>query len=62
MKRVWQALGKFFRKENLMPDLEDVLVFGGLGLACYGVAQIAGGPAACIVGGTTLVWLGVKRP
>ena len=47
---------------DLLPDMEDVLVFGGLALACYGIAELAGVPAACIAGGGTLLWLGVRRP
>ena len=41
-------------------DLRDVFVFGGLACAIYGLAQIYV-PAAWIVGGSVLFWLGVRR-
>lgn len=41
-------------------ELRDVFVFGGLGCAVYGIAQVHQ-PAAWIVGGATLFWLGVRR-
>ena len=37
----------------------DVVTFGGLGAVCYGVAQVHE-PAAWIVGGCALFWLGVR--
>lgn len=42
-------------------DLRDVFVFGGLGCAVYGIAQVHS-PAAWIVGGAALFWLGIKKP
>ncbi len=44
----------------LLPDLRDVITFGGLGAACYGIAMLSV-PAAWIVGGACLFWLGVRR-
>lgn len=41
-------------------ELRDVFVFGGLGCAVYGIAQFHV-PAAWIVGGAALFWLGVRR-
>jgi hypothetical protein len=41
-------------------DINDVVTFGGLGLACYGIAQIHE-PAAYITGGCALFWLGIRR-
>lgn len=40
-------------------DMRDVITFGGLALACYGIHQIYP-PAAEIVGGGALFWLGVR--
>lgn len=40
-------------------DLQDLFVFGGLACVGYGVAQIYA-PAAWIVIGAALFWLGVK--
>lgn len=45
---------------GFLPDLRDVFAFTGLGCACYGVAQISV-PAAWIVGGATLFWLGLRK-
>lgn len=45
----------------LQPDAEDLHVYGGIALVVAGVAQFSG-PAACIVGGGALFWLGVKKP
>lgn len=45
---------------ELLPDIRDVITFGGLGAACYGIAQFSA-PMAWIVGGTALFWLGVRR-
>lgn len=42
-----------------MIDLRDALVFGGLGVLCTGVAQIYP-PAAWIVGGAALMWIGLR--
>jgi hypothetical protein len=42
-----------------MPDLRDALVFGGIGVVGYGIVQIHE-PAAWIVVGAALVWLGVR--
>lgn len=44
----------------LLPDLRDVITFGGLACACYGIAMLSV-PAAWIVGGACLFWLGVRR-
>lgn len=44
----------------LKPDLRDLFVFGGLGCVVAGVAQIYP-PAAWIVGGAALFWLGTRR-
>jgi hypothetical protein len=44
----------------LLPDMQDVLVFGGLGCACWGIAQIYS-PAAWIVAGAAMIGLGLKR-
>jgi hypothetical protein len=41
-------------------ELRDLFVFGGLGCVAYGAAQIYP-PAAWIVGGATLFWLGIRR-
>ena len=41
-------------------DLRDVFVFGGLGLAFYGLAQWDIG-LACSVIGAVIFWLGVRR-
>jgi hypothetical protein len=40
-------------------DLQDVMAFGGLGCACYGLAQIWP-PLAWIVGGAAIFWLAVR--
>lgn len=45
---------------GLLPDMTDLLVFGGLGLACYGIAQIYA-PAAWVTAGAVLFWLGIRR-
>lgn len=57
--RIRAAVRTFFRREDL-PDLRDLFAFGGLAAACYGIAQIHA-PAAWIVGGVALFWLGVRR-
>ena len=44
----------------LLPALRDVITFGGLGCACYGISQVYP-PAAWVVGGVALFWLGVKE-
>lgn len=41
-------------------DLRDVIAFGGLAVGCYGIAQVYE-PAAWIVGGAALFWLGVRN-
>ncbi len=43
-----------------VPSFEDVLVFGGLASACWGVAQVYE-PGAWMLAGVTLFWLGVRR-
>lgn len=45
---------------ELQPDMQDLLVFGGLGCAVVGTAMIFA-PAAWILAGAALFWLGVKR-
>jgi hypothetical protein len=40
-------------------DMRDAFVFGGLGCAVYGLAQWSV-PAAWILAGATLFWLGVR--
>lgn len=42
----------------LKPDVRDVVVFGGIGLAGYG-AGLAYPPAGFIVAGAALFWLGI---
>lgn len=44
----------------LLPDMQDLLVFGGLALACVGVAKVYE-PAAWMLAGVTLFWLGIRR-
>lgn len=51
-----KALAKL---RNLL-DLRDGFAFGGLACVAYGVAQIHQ-PAAWIVTGIALFWLGIKR-
>lgn len=41
-------------------DLRDVFVFGGIGLAGYGIWQIYA-PAAPIVVGSVLFWMGIRK-
>lgn len=41
-------------------DLSDVITFGGIACACYGIAQVYE-PAAWIAGGSALFWLGVRN-
>ena len=45
---------------EILPDLRDVITFGGLGAACYGISLLSV-PAAWIVGGAALFWLGVRK-
>lgn len=40
-------------------DLRDLFAFAGLGMVCYGVAQIYP-PAAWIVGGGMFWWIGAR--
>lgn len=43
----------------LLPDLRDVLVFGGIGCASYGISMIE--PAfAFIFAGITTMWIGLR--
>lgn len=41
-------------------DLRDAFVFGGLGAVGYGIASFSV-PAACIVVGAAIFWLGVRK-
>jgi hypothetical protein len=52
MKRLAKAIVGAF-------DLRDVFVFGGLGCAAFGLHQVYE-PAAWIVSGAALFWLGVR--
>lgn len=48
---------------KLIPDVRDVLVFGGIAAAAYGISTlpwIAAGPAAWIFAGLALAWLGIR--
>jgi len=54
------VIRKFGRALLEAIDLRDLFVFGGLGCVAYGVAQIHE-PAAWIVAGCALFWLGVRR-
>jgi len=47
------------RQLAALPDLRDVVTFGGLGMVGYGPSLISP-PAAWIVCGTALFWLGVR--
>lgn len=61
MKRAALALAAArVRRELAAIELRDVLCFGGLGCVAYGLAQVYV-PAAWIVPGVALFWLGVKR-
>lgn len=55
----------FFRSlwrtvESLLPDLRDCFAFGGLGLAAYGASLIYE-PAAWLLAGGVLFWLGIRK-
>jgi hypothetical protein len=54
-ERMWKFIA------NLLPDLTDLLVFGGLGCAAYG-AWLVYQPAGFIAAGVALFWLGIRRP
>jgi hypothetical protein len=41
-------------------DLRDLFVFSGLGAAWYGLSQVSS-PAAWVVVGVALFWLGVRK-
>jgi hypothetical protein len=56
MRRLFELLAAARREV----ELRDCFVFGGLACVGYGLAQIYA-PAAWIVGGATLFWLGVRR-
>jgi hypothetical protein len=47
---------KLKKLANLL-DMRDTLTFGGLGLLAYGLYQVSP-PAAAIVSGALLFWLG----
>ncbi len=40
--------------------LRELFVFGGLASAVYGISQVSE-PAAWVIGGAVLFWLGVRR-
>lgn len=61
IRRFLERIARLAPGSDLLPDMQDVLVFGGLGAACYGVAELAGVPAACVLGGGALFWLGVRN-
>lgn len=44
----------------LLPNLQDVLVFGGLAAASFGVHQVYA-PAGWILAGAGCFWLGVRK-
>jgi hypothetical protein len=46
--------------KRFIPDISDVLTFGGIGTACWGIHAIYP-PAAFIVGGVAAFWLGIKK-
>lgn len=54
--RVWKHIIGIARQI----ELRDAFVFGGLGLAVHGIAEL-NGPAAWIVCGVVLFALGIKR-
>ena len=56
MKRFLSAVRAWL---NAALDMRDIFALGGLALACYGIHQIYP-PAAAIVGGGALFWLGVR--
>lgn len=53
MRRLWSWLARWI-------DLRDAITFVGLAAACYGLYQVYP-PAAWIVGGAALFWLGVRE-
>jgi hypothetical protein len=55
-ERIRQLLAKISAEVGL----REAFVFGGLGCAAYGLAQIYP-PAAWIVSGSVLFYLGIKR-
>ena len=57
MKKITELISKAVA---LVPDAQDVVTFGGIAAACYGVAQIYE-PGAWILGGAALFYLGVRR-
>jgi len=52
MKRFWRLVTEEF-------GAPELATFGGLAACCYGLAQVYP-PAAWIVGGAALFWLGVR--
>ena len=48
-----------FQKVAAAIDLRDLLAFGGLGLVAYGLLAVYA-PAAPIVVGAVLFWMGVR--
>lgn len=55
-----KTIGELLKKRSSNPfDLRDAFVFGGLAAVGYGLACIHP-PAAWIVCGAALFWLGVK--
>ncbi len=54
---LWSEIAAFCRA--CVPDLRDVLVFGGIGCASYGINMIE--PAfAFIFAGITTMWIGLR--
>lgn len=45
----------------IVGNLQDLFVFGGLAMASYGIAQVAGAGYAWIAAGAGVCWLGLKR-
>jgi len=41
-------------------DLNDLFVFGGIGMACIGLGQMYA-PLAWLAAGAALFWLGVRK-
>lgn len=54
LRRVWRLAS------DAAPDLRDALVFGGLGLAAYG-AWLIFPPAAWLLAGGALFWIGMRK-
>lgn len=50
---------KYYLRGALLPDTRDVLVFGGILLASYGLDMVHSG-AGWIFGGIAVAWLGLR--